>query len=166
MKTLLILRHAKAESDQPAGDHARALTGRGERQAAEVGRWLRDQGLSPAAIVASTAQRARATAELAATACGYEGAARATDALYGAVREIDIEQMLRVLRQVDDAHDPAMIVGHNPDLERLIAALTGAHEHLSPASLAQVELDVKHWKDVKATAAHMLRRVRHCLVET
>ena len=162
MKTLLILRHAKAESDGSVYDHERELTGRGERQAQEVGRWLRDEGLIPGAIVTSTATRARSTAQLAAAACGYDGDVHATDALYGSVREVEISQMAAALYRLDASDDPVMIVGHNPDLERLLFALTGAHEHLSTASVAQVELDIARWEDLEPTGAHLLRRVRHC----
>lgn len=162
MKTLLILRHAKAESDRPVSDHERELTGRGERQAREVGQWMRDEGLTPAAIVTSTAARARATARLAAAACAYAGEIHATDALYGSVREIDVQQMIQVLHRMDGGKHPALIVGHNPDLERLLLALTGAHEHLSPATIAQVELEIAQWDELEPTGAHLLRRVRHC----
>ncbi len=40
MKTLLILRHAKTQSDAPAGDHARELTERGHRNAAAMGAYI------------------------------------------------------------------------------------------------------------------------------
>ena len=38
MKTLLVLRHAKTQSDAPAGDHARELIERGHRNAEAMGR--------------------------------------------------------------------------------------------------------------------------------
>ena len=162
MKTLLILRHAKAASDRPIADHERPLTVLGESQAREVGRWLRGSELTPGVIVSSTAVRARCTAELVAAACGYYGKVQATDALYGAVREIEIQQMVHVLHGIDEAGEPAMIVGHNPDLERLIAALTRVHERLSTATVAQLELNIARWADLQADGQHTLVRVRNC----
>ena len=56
MKTLLILRHAKASRDEPElSDHERPLADRGKRCAKEAGRFLRDADLTPDLIVSSTA---------------------------------------------------------------------------------------------------------------
>ena len=68
MKTLLILRHAKTQSDAPAGDHARELTERGHRNAAAMGAYIHNLTRPPDAIITSDATRALQTAEVVAAA--------------------------------------------------------------------------------------------------
>ena len=57
-RTLLILRHAKAQKDSGTlPDYQRPLTGRGHRQATAVGEYLRDHGTRPEVVVASSGSR-------------------------------------------------------------------------------------------------------------
>ena len=71
MKTLLILRHGKAQPDMPKGDHARELTERGERDADTMGFYIIDNIGMPDAILTSDATRAEQTAERAGIAMEY-----------------------------------------------------------------------------------------------
>ena len=58
MKTLLLIRHAKAERPSPAvPDHDRILEERGRRDAPEMGRRLKLRGLQPSLMISSTASR-------------------------------------------------------------------------------------------------------------
>ncbi|MBN2003359.1 MAG: histidine phosphatase family protein [Anaerolineae bacterium] len=142
MKTLLILRHAKSSwKDGSLADYERPLNKRGERDAPEAGYWLRKKDLTPELILCSPARRARQTAELAAEACGYEGEIVARQALYasGAGAYLD------ALHELDDAYQQVMVVGHNPDLEELLAMLTGSLEALPTAALAEVVLPIARW---------------------
>ena len=70
MKTLYILRHAKAERDSESGeDFDRPLAERGQRDAEAVGREVRSRGFEPDAVLSSPARRAAETVE--AFARGY-----------------------------------------------------------------------------------------------
>ncbi len=62
-KTLVLVRHAKAEEGQGKPDHDRELTDRGRRDAEAVGAWLHGNGLGPDLVIASTSQRTRQTWE-------------------------------------------------------------------------------------------------------
>src|SRR5881396_1474122 len=86
MKTLLILRHGKAEKhvSTVAGDKARTLTERGKRDAAAIGRLLRQIAPTIDRIVASDAKRAQQTAEIAAASAGFLGGITTDAAIYGA----------------------------------------------------------------------------------
>ena len=71
-KQLFICRHAKSSwQDHSLGDVDRPLNKRGQRDAPEMGRRLRQRGLLPDLIVASHAVRARTTASLYADQLGY-----------------------------------------------------------------------------------------------
>jgi phosphohistidine phosphatase len=145
MKTLLILRHAKSDWDQPGvADHDRTLSARGKRDAPRVGQWLRDENLAPDLIICSSAKRARKTAKLVADASGYEGEVQLEKDLYLAGPEAYFE----VLKNVRDTYQTVMVVGHNPGMEELLVALTGEAEALPTAAVAQVALPISHWRDI------------------
>src|SRR5687768_5579599 len=98
MKTLVLVRHAKAQRDAPAGDHARALSDRGLRNAAAIGTYLRTVVGTPETIITSDATRARQTAELVATAVGASVPLTLEPRLYGA----DVATLIDVVREIPD----------------------------------------------------------------
>lgn len=152
MKTLLILRHAKAQPDAPAGDWARKLTGRGRRDAATMGAHLLAAVGTPDAIVTSDARRARQTAEIVAKAVGFGGSLTLEPRAYGA----DWTELLDLVRGVPDAVGVLLLVGHNPGLEELASALAGRDAEtvrLPTAGLAQLEFDATGWGAVRPGTA-------------
>jgi phosphohistidine phosphatase len=146
MKTLLLLRHAKSDwSDGSLPDHDRPLNRRGRETAPQMGRLIASLGLTPDRILTSTAVRARDTAELVARSAGYEGEIEHRPDLYHA----SPHDCLAALGNLPDEIDSAMIVAHNPGLEELVSGLAGNYERYPTAALAQVELDIAAWKDLR-----------------
>jgi phosphohistidine phosphatase len=147
MKTLLLLRHAKSSwKDEQVEDHDRPLNKRGKRDAPRIGELLQQAQLVPQLIISSTAKRARKTASRLAKKCGYQGVIELDGTLYLAPPEA----YLAAIRGIDDPVSCAMVVGHNPGLEQLLALLTGHDTHLPTAALARVQLDVEAWRDVNS----------------
>ncbi len=143
MRLLSILRHAKSSwKDSSVEDHDRPLNKRGTRDAPRMGNLIREQGLVPDAIFSSTARRARDTALAVATAAGFPDGVRFTRSLYGA----SPDTCLDVLRDLPDTTGHAMIVGHNPTLEELLAVLVGETHIMPTAALAVVELPIESWR--------------------
>ena len=60
-RTLVLLRHAKAETPQQRPDFDRRLTARGETDAAAAGAWLTDERICPDLVFCSPATRTRQT---------------------------------------------------------------------------------------------------------
>ena len=119
--TLLLLRHGK--SDWPAGvaDFERPLKKRGKRASERIGRWLVDNALIPDFVLSSPANRAIATAQRVCEAMGIEpGAIHEKRDIYLA----ELETLLKTVRRLPDSAHRAMIVGHNPGLEELLASLS------------------------------------------
>ena len=144
MKTLLILRHAKTQPDAPTGDHARELTERGLRNAAAMGAYIQALTGTPDAIITSDATRAIQTAEIVASAVGLTNSLTVEPRIYGA----DLNILLALVRSILDEVDTAVIVGHNPGFEELVAALAGDQDEgvrLPTAGLAVLEFDVDRW---------------------
>lgn len=142
MKTLLLLRHAKSSWDDPAReDHDRPLKKRGKRDAPRIGRLLAREGLVPDRILSSTAERARATAEAVAEACGFGGSLELSRVLYLA----GPDDIVDVVRALPDDGGIVLVVGHNPGLEMLVEALTRRPETLPTAALARIALPIRSW---------------------
>lgn len=150
MKTLLVQRHAKSSWKHPeVSDHDRPLNKRGRRDAPRMGRFVAAQGLRPDVIVASTARRARRTAEDVARHAGCEGAVQLDRRLYLA----SPDEIIDVVRGVAGGARRVMVVGHNPGLEDLVARLAGRRETLPTAALAALRLSIRSWTELTASTA-------------
>jgi phosphohistidine phosphatase len=146
MKTLLVLRHAKSSWSDPArDDHERPLNERGRRDAPRMGDLVREYRLIPDLIISSDAVRAQLTAEAVAEAARYAGQILLDRRLYVA----SPADILSLLQTVRENAETIMIVGHNPGLEELVEHLTGERQDLPTATLAQIELPIDHWRDLK-----------------
>ncbi len=156
MKTLLLMRHAKSSRDDPSlPDHDRPLNKRGKADAPRMGRLLREEGLTPDLVVSSPAARALATAEAVAAASRHVGEIRVASDLYPG----DSSSYARVLREIPDEIRRALVVGHNPAIERFLGELTGTSEELPTATVAVVELPLDRWSELTTRTRAVLKSV-------
>jgi phosphohistidine phosphatase len=145
MKTLFLLRHAKSSWNQPElHDHDRPLNKRGKKEAPKVGVYIKDNDLIPDLILSSTARRAHDTAQAVAEESGFSGQVDLYQDLYLS----DTSCYLDILRCLPDDANRVLVVGHNPDLEELLTLLTDVTQHLTTASLAQVDLPITSWQEL------------------
>ena len=120
MKTVLILRHAKSDWGDPGKvDFDRPLAKRGLEDAPRMGEVLARFECVPDRILASPAQRAKQTAELAAKACGYQKSIQWEDDFYGG----GSADLMAALQRLPGTVERVLIIGHNPALEETVAAL-------------------------------------------
>lgn len=116
---LYLLRHAEAE-DVASSDAARQLTPKGEQQAARVGKFCHEHGVVPPVILTSPVTRARQTAEIVQKEIGQPELLEVKWAACGMDPWVAMDQIN------DMKKFPAvMLVGHQPDLGGLAAALLG-----------------------------------------
>ncbi len=116
MMDLILWRHAEAEEPEDGSDDLnRALTARGEKQAARMAAWLDRQLPDGLRVLASPARRTEQTA----SALGRKFKMRA-ELLPGA-----IPQDLLELAQWPHARGTVLVVGHQPVLGQTIAQLLG-----------------------------------------
>src|ERR1700753_2569876 len=126
MRRLMLLRHAKTETDAPSGrDQDRRLDARGHRDAAEIGAWIGTHPPFLDRVMVSPAVRAVQTWDIAWEAMKEQAPKPQIELvpeLYGA----DATQLLLSIRMAS-ATDPKrlMLVGHNPGMHELALALTG-----------------------------------------
>lgn len=163
MKTLFVMRHAKAQRESDSGDDFdRALAERGWRDGERVGREMREHRFDLGQVLASPAMRAKQTVE--AVARGYGALAPQFDPrLYLA----SASELLRIVSETDDATDNLMLIGHNPSFQTLILLLASRDEYLRvrvadglpTAALAVIELTALHWRDVGELSGKLVRLI-------
>lgn len=113
---LILWRHAEAVDAAPGGDDLeRALTPRGEREAARMAQWLDRQLPAGLRVLASPALRTRQTAD----ALGRKVRLRAELAPGGTAPDV-----LECARW-PDGRGAVLIVGHQPMLGEVVARLLG-----------------------------------------
>jgi phosphohistidine phosphatase len=156
MKTLLLLRHAKSSWDDPGiSDHDRPLNTRGLHDAPKVGKLIKKHGLTPDAIIASSAARTQITARQVALHCDYRGGIETAASLYNALPD----EYVACLRCQIDEYAAVLVVGHNPGLEDLLEGITGAHHKMPTAALAYLSLDIARWQDFTVSTRGQLIRL-------
>jgi phosphohistidine phosphatase len=162
MKTVTLFRHAKSgEKGNPhIDDFDRPLADRGLKTAPKVGVAIRDRGIRPNLILCSPSVRTRQTLTLAAAgAWDNPPKLRYDQNLY----EATASTMLKMLESLPEDVAHVMIVGHNPGLQDLAAALAPAgtearqqfKEKLPTAAVASFDFDAEEWKDLEAGTGHL-----------
>jgi len=145
MKTLLLLRHAKAENDAPGlTDLERALNERGEKEARSIGTFIKQQNLKLDLVLCSTAVRARQTAELVLAAAQLTASVLYDRRIY----EASPEGLSEVITEVEDGMSTVLLVGHNPVMEEFLKALTGQTEPMTTGTLVKIDFDTDAWSGV------------------
>ena len=118
-RRLTLLRHAKsAWPDVP--DQERPLAKRGRRDAPRIGRWLRDHGYLPDAVVCSDARRTRQTWKLVARELGGSPSVRFEPRAYDA----SALTLLHLARELPGQYRAALLIAHNPGISDLATGLT------------------------------------------
>ena len=175
MRRLMLLRHAKTETDAPSGkDFDRRLDDRGRSDAAEIGAWLASYRHLPDLALVSTAVRARQTWDI------VHGALKATpQPLVADVPEIygaGPSQLLHIIHAAE-AEDPKglLLVGHNPGLGDLASVLIAAGdvetrqrliEKFPTAGLAVIDFAVVDWTKIHRRGGRLDRFVVPRALET
>ena len=144
MKTLLLMRHAKAASTEVGStDIERPLNAEGREAAECIGKFIGEKGLKPDLGLSSSARRARETREIVTRAAGLALEGSDDSRIY----EAGAGELLQIISEFDDHLTSVFLVGHNPTLEDLLRILTGNSTHLSPGTLAKIDLESQHWRD-------------------
>lgn len=165
MPTIMVLRHAKSDWDDPSlDDHDRPLAARGRAAAMAMGRYMAREGLSPAVVLCSTAARAQQTVLLVLNELGWSRSVRLSRRYY--LAETDV--LLDALRGLDPTVTAAMMVAHDPGMAGLAAMLAGSGpaDHLAamqakfPTAALAVLRAEGTWRDLAPGQARLERFVR------
>lgn len=149
IKTLFLLRHAKAESlVLKKTDHDRELIEKGKKHAEKMASLVKTFRFRPEVIYTSSAVRARDTALIFSETLGIQKKLKIEDSLYSGTQQ----GYLNVVQNLPDTLESAMLVGHNPTLEDLIVSLTARTPFqckLSTCGLAIIHFQISLWSEVR-----------------
>jgi phosphohistidine phosphatase len=151
MKTLTIIRHAKAERPEGyAADFDRPLTERGRKDTARMADVLARLDPPIDWLISSPAVRTRQTTELLIADQDDTKNVQWEPAVY----EASADTLLELLNKVPQEIQHVVVVGHNPGMEELVAGLVaGAPErlslHMPTAALAHVHLEIFWWNQIR-----------------
>ena len=151
MRYLTILRHAKSSWAQPdISDFDRPLNARGQRDAPMMAERLLERKCIPDSIVCSPAVRTRQTAELVRSGLGVSAQQVDFDER---IYEASTGTLLALVEQWPEAHSHTMLIGHNPGLEGLGAALNHPHRHTLPTcAVLHLAIDADSWGQLQTAA--------------
>lgn len=117
-KTLILIRHAKSDWDDPLlDDHDRPLNPRGHASAPRIGKWLSAQGVIPDTVLCSSALRTRETWNGIVTHLSTPPEATVVQSLYHASPDHILTKIQRA------SGDTVAVIGHNPGIGALAWAL-------------------------------------------
>lgn len=147
MKTLLLLRHAKAVPQVVSGiDRDRTLDAIGELDATLLGKRLKKSKIKIDLAITSPAVRAFSTAATVIEHCGAKKKhiLKVNDRLYAS----SPDRLLEAIQSVDKKVKTLMIVGHNPEISGIVKKFITGFDELSPCSLAAIRFDTKSWTKI------------------
>jgi phosphohistidine phosphatase len=146
MKTLCLLRHAKAAWGIGQTDSERVLDDIGQQQAPKMAETLKQAGFVPDRIVTSKAKRALTTAQYMQVAWDFADEKLQTEAQ---IYEADMEDLLAIVQAFEDKHNTILLVGHNPGISVLAYYLSQRKtQQLPPCGAACFTIASNHWQDV------------------
>jgi phosphohistidine phosphatase len=157
LKTLNLLRHAKAEAaagTDPA-DHARPLAKRGRKAAQAMAGCMAENGFTVDRVFCSTAARARETLAAIQPVTGAVPTAF-RDRLY----LIDTDELMAFIKALPETAASVLLVGHNPAYHEIAVSLIGkapgqtdawnhVRENFPTGALCSISFDVTRWEGIK-----------------
>lgn len=153
MKKIILVRHASAGKKYPGdSDFDRVLKKTGRKEARDMSKRLKDLEAKPALFVSSPAPRALETAKLFSKTFGYP--AKKIDRreeLYGGMTS---EEMLRLIKGLDDGVDSVMIFGHDPTFTEFARyMLSELGEPMPKCGVVGIAAKATTWMKVKPTVS-------------
>ncbi len=132
-KVIWLLRHGDAEHVEGKADAERELTKKGERQARDAGRALKELGVKLDVCLTSPKVRAKQTAELACKELGVK--VEEDERLAGG----DFDPL-----ELAAGRGEVMMVGHEPDFSGAVALATGSRVKMKKGGIAAIDDHLLH----------------------
>jgi phosphohistidine phosphatase len=156
LKTLYILRHAKAAPPEDGdGDAARPLTKRGRKAAAAVGEYLASVKPPPRLVLCSTSRRTRETLDQLLPALDPVPQILYEEELY----LTSAGRLIERLQRLPENAEGVLLIGHNPGLHQLAATLAsdgGALTDGFPTAALAVLRIAGAWASLRPHAAKLI----------
>ena len=151
MRTLYLLRHAKSSwKDDSLADFERPLKGRGREAAEAMGRFLASKKVNLSILISSPSIRTRQTVDIVQKHAKLGVEPQFDQRIY----EASLPTLVQVVSEIPDDNKTAMLVGHNPGMEELLAFLTREHRHVPTGALARISLE-SSWKEAGRSSGRL-----------
>jgi phosphohistidine phosphatase len=148
MKTLLLVRHAKSDWNDPSlSDFDRPLNDRGKNDAPVMAHRLLDKDIKIDAFISSPAKRAKKTASVFAKEYKRDkDDIIFIDKLYGAGEDVFYD----VIADVSDKYDSIAIFSHNPGITDFANLLTEARiDNIPTCGIFAIQISTKRWAEFR-----------------
>ena len=157
MPSLYLLRHGASDwRVGQRGDHGRPLNALGREEAALIGRYLGRVAEVPDGALCSSAARTQETLDRAQRGGGWSVATEILDELY----ETTVESAIETIRSRGARSQRLLLVGHQPTLSGLAAALTGGGwVQMNTATLLRIDFRCDSWSHSKGTTGEIVWQV-------
>lgn len=159
MKTLYMARHAKSSWKHDVIDHQRPLKGRGKRDGALVSAYVAKNHEAPQKIISSDAVRALSTANY------FKKAFKVADKDFStnhSLYDFSGQNVMEVIKNLDNAQDCAMIVGHNHAFTSIVNMLGNQYiDNLPTCGFVIIEFDVEAWSEISTGKTATMVFPRH-----
>lgn len=148
MLRLTLIRHAKTEpAHEGQEDWDRALEGRGQHDAVEMSRRLKERKLKPEKVLLSPAVRTVSTAQIMARELGLSADKLVEDErLY----LCSAKDMLRVVNEKGRSASHLAVVGHNPGITDFADRICSERsmDNMPTCAVYTMEVDLTRWADL------------------
>ncbi len=155
MRTLVLIRHAKAEAAEVGvNDYNRKLTEKGKNNAAKVASILAKKDIYPQLLICSSAKRAYQTCVIFAEhySIGKKEIVK-KNRLY---EEFGVAELKQLLSELAKTRGTVFVVGHNPTFASLVCQLTDNFDgHMPTAAAAVISFDIDSWDNLEDAKGEM-----------
>lgn len=149
MLRLTLVRHAKtAPAYSGQEDWDRVLETRGQRDAPEMARRLKERASKPDCVLTSPAVRALTTTTIMAREIGIAASKVVQDErLYLA----SPKELLKVIQELGGKASHLMVVGHNPGITEFADSLSSERsiDNMPTCATFTLEFDIADWRDLE-----------------
>ena len=124
-------------------DFERPLKGRGRDAAEEMGRFLASKKVNISVLISSPSVRTRETIDIVLRHSRLQVEPLFDQRIY----EASLTTLVQVVSEIPGDKKTAMLVGHNPGMEELLAFLTHESRRMPTCALARISLEGVSWKE-------------------
>jgi phosphohistidine phosphatase len=154
MRTLVIIRHAKAESGSVMNDFNRELSDKGKKDAVKMASILSKQNVRPQLLLTSSAKRAYQTCAIFAAQFTIDKKEIVKKNLL--YNEYSVSDLKQILVESAQTRGTVFVFGHNPTLAHIISKLTTNFDgHFPTSGVAVIDFDIDKWDDLDSAMGKM-----------
>ncbi len=153
MKHLILIRHAKAEYGYLDDDFNRNLTKTGMEESKIIANQILLKKIIPDLIISSGANRALHTSKIISKIIRYSKDIKVDNNIF----EANYNDLLNIIKNIDDSINTLMITGHNPSLCDLTKYLSKKNIYTFPTcTMVSISFETKTWLFLKKEKLNFL----------